>query len=397
MINILQILLSVTVISLLILLAIIIVISIFKKFKNTKKIRKTQERFISIVQYNVVAVVVSILLLILGYVFSMGISKLSWEYVSGQESLQTVDFTVQGITPETVEYHKTYKSLEITSFDENAVTVSDVSDGLTITPQSDISISQIDGEFVSYMDEEQVFEALASDQDHQIKGTISVTGLLNPIITTLYVIGLSLLFSVPIGIITAIYLTEYEVKGKFSTVVRFSIDTLAGIPSIIYGLFGSLLFVQILGLGMGLLSGSLTLTLMLLPTIIRTTEEALKSVPHIYREASLGLGATRLQTIFKVVLPNAVSGIVVAVILAIGRVIGESAILIFTLGTANVIPTSLVKQGASTLTVQAYMLTLESGDIEAAAAIGIVIIGIIIVLNVLAKVIEKRLMKNKLA
>ncbi len=209
------------------------------------------------------------------------------------------------------------------------------------------------------------------------------------IIATIVTIIVSLLFSLPIGIITAIYLTEYLKSGKLYRIVHFAIDSLAAVPSIIFGLFGLLFFSEVLGFGISLLSGALTVSIMLLPTIIRTTEEALLSVPISYREASLGLGATKLQTIWKVTLPNAIAGIVVAVILAIGRIIGESAILIFTAGTVDKMPTSVFDSSA-TLTVKAFLLTQEYGDIETASAIGIVIILIIIVLNILAKVISKK-------
>ena len=158
--------------------------------------------------------------------------------------------------------------------------------------------------------------------------------LLPALINTLFMIFLSLLFSVPIGIGAAIYLTEYAKRGnKIVGAVRVTAETLSGIPSIVYGLFGSLFFVKFLGFGLSLLSGSLTLAIMILPLIMRTTEEALIAVPDSYREGSFGLGAGRLRTVFKVVLPTAVPGILSGIILGIGRVVGESAAVIYTAGT----------------------------------------------------------------
>ena len=163
------------------------------------------------------------------------------------------------------------------------------------------------------------------------------------IINTLTMTLLSLLIAVPLGIFSAIYLVEYAKRGnKLVSLVRITAETLSGIPSIVYGLFGFLLFGMALDFGYSLLSGALTLSIMILPLIMRTTEEALKAVPDTYREGSFGLGAGRLRTVFKIVLPSAMPGILAGIILAIGRIVGETAALIYTSGTVTGIPDSLM-------------------------------------------------------
>ena len=212
------------------------------------------------------------------------------------------------------------------------------------------------------------------------------------IISTLYTVGLSLLIATPIGVLSAVYLQEYAKQGKLVRVIRYSTEALAGIPSIVYGLFGAAFFVSALKFGYSLLAGSLTLSIIILPVIIRTTEEALKVVPPSYREASLGLGATRFQTLYKVILPSAISGILVGVILSIGRIVGESAAILLTAGTVAKMPSGIMSSGR-TLTVQSYLVTQEAGNIEEAAAVGIVLITIILIINILAKLITKKFSK----
>lgn len=216
-------------------------------------------------------------------------------------------------------------------------------------------------------------------------------GILPMLVSTLYLILLSIGIAGPIGILTAIYLNEYAKAGPMLRVIRFAIQNLAGIPSIIYGLFGALFFVQILRLQYSVLAGALTMSIILLPTIISTTEEALKAIPTRYRESSLGLGATKLQTTYKVVLPNALPGILVAVILSIGRIVGESAALILTAGTVAQIPSALIgtEAGAATLTVKMYWLLKETGDLSAASSIAVILLVVIIILNFISKLITK--------
>ena len=205
-------------------------------------------------------------------------------------------------------------------------------------------------------------------------------GILPMIVTTLYTVILSIAIATPIGILSAIYLQEYAKKGKLVNAIRFATESLAGIPSIIYGLFG------------GIFSGALTVAIIILPVIIRTTEEALKTVPDGYREASLALGSTKFQTLYKVVLPSAIPGILSGVILSVGRVIGESAAVLLTAGTVAQMPGSIF-DSARNLTVHAYLLTKEKGDIASAASIGIVLIFIVLLLNTVAKVVAKKLNK----
>lgn len=217
------------------------------------------------------------------------------------------------------------------------------------------------------------------------------------LVSTIYIIILSLVIAAPIGISSAIYLNEYAKAGRILRTIRFAIQNLAGIPSIIYGLFGMLVFVQIGNMQYSILAGALTLSIMLLPTIISTTEEALKEIPKAYRESSYGLGATKLQTISKIILPGALPGILVAIILSIGRIVGESAALIFTAGTVAQIPSALVgsKAGAATLTTKMYWLIKETAALEEASSIAVVLLVLIITLNIASKMITRAFLKKK--
>ena len=217
-------------------------------------------------------------------------------------------------------------------------------------------------------------------------------GILPMIVATLYSVVLSIVVATPIGVLAAVYLQEYAKQGKLVKIIRFATESLSGIPSIVYGLFGSIFFVDILGFGYSILAGSLTVSIIILPVIIRTTEESLKSVPKFYREASLGLGATRFQTLYKVIVPSALPGVLSGVILSIGRVVGESAAILLTAGTVAKMAKSIMSS-SRTLTVHAYLVTKEAGDIEQAAAVGIVLIVIILVLNTIAKLITKKFSK----
>lgn len=211
------------------------------------------------------------------------------------------------------------------------------------------------------------------------------------IITTVYMTVLSLLMAVPIGIFSAIYLVEYAKRGsKLVKVIRTTTETLQGIPSIVYGLFGYILFVITLGWSYSVLAGSVTLAIMILPLIIRTTEEALVSVPDAYREGSFGLGAGKLYTVFKLILPCAVPGILSGVILAIGRIVGESAALIFTAGTVAQIPGSIF-DSARTLSVHMYALLTEGLYMDEAYATAVVLLILVILINGLSGAIAKRL------
>ncbi|KAB2332427.1 phosphate ABC transporter permease PstA [Bacillus mesophilum] len=217
-------------------------------------------------------------------------------------------------------------------------------------------------------------------------------GILPMIVTTIYTIVISLLIATPIGILAAVYLQEYAKQGRLIRVIRFATESLTGIPSIIYGLFGAVFFVTVLKMGMSIIAASLTLTIIVLPVIIRTTEEALKTVPLTYREGSLALGTTKLQTLYKVILPSAMPGILSGIILSIGRIVGESAAIFLTAGTVAAMPENIFSS-ARTLTVHSFLVTQEAGDIELAAAVGIVLIVIILILNLSATFISKKLNK----
>ena len=206
-------------------------------------------------------------------------------------------------------------------------------------------------------------------------------GLIPMIISTIYIIVLSLVIAAPLGVFTAIYLVEYAKQGRLVRVIRFSIECLASIPSIIYGLFGLIFFVNICGFGWSLLSGTLTVSIMILPTIIRTVEEALKTVPVSYREGSLGLGATKIRTIMKVVVPSSISGIVTALILSVGRIIGETAAILLTAGMVSRIPTSIMDSGR-TLSVHLYYLAKEGISFEKAFATATVLLIVVLILNI---------------
>lgn len=217
-------------------------------------------------------------------------------------------------------------------------------------------------------------------------------GIMPMIITTIYTVLISLLVATPIGVFAAVYLQEYAKQGKVVKYIRFATESLSGIPSIVYGLFGGIFFVVTLKMGYSILAGALTVSIIILPVIIRTTEEALKTVPNSYREASLGLGATKFQTLYKIILPSAMPGILSGVILSIGRIVGESAAILLTAGTVAKMPSGILSS-ARTLTVHAYLVTKEKGDIASAAAIGIVLIAIILILNTMAKYVAKKLNK----
>ena len=223
------------------------------------------------------------------------------------------------------------------------------------------------------------------------KYTTENVSMLPAIINTFLMTALSLLIAVPIGICSAIYLVEYAKRGnKLVSVVRITTETLSGIPSIVYGLFGYLMSVIAFGWGLSFFGGALTLSIMVLPTIMRTTEEALLSVPDSYREGSFGLGAGRLRTIFKVVLPSAVPGILSGVILAIGRIVGETAALIFTSGTTAEIPKSLFDSGC-TLAVHMYKLLSEGLYTKQAYATAVVLLVMVVIINAASGKLAKKL------
>lgn len=215
------------------------------------------------------------------------------------------------------------------------------------------------------------------------------------VINTVTMTVMSLLLAVPIGVFSAIYLTEYAKRGNpLVKAVRVTTETLAGIPSIVYGLFGYLIFVIAFKLNQSMLSGALTLAIMILPTMMRTTEEALLGVPDSYREGSFGLGAGRLRTVFKVVLPSAVPGILSGVILSVGRIVGETAALIYTSGTVAGIPKDLMHSGR-TLSVHMYALLSEGLYMDEAYATAVVLLILVLIINMLSGLIAKKVSAKK--
>ena len=215
--------------------------------------------------------------------------------------------------------------------------------------------------------------------------------LMPAMINTIVMTVLSLLIAIPMGVGSAIYLVEYAKRGsKFVELIRLTTETLSGIPSIIYGLFGYLLFVIQLHFGYSILGGALTISIMILPLIMRQTEESLKAVPALFREGSLGLGAGKLRTIFSIVLPFAVPGILAGIILAIGRIVGETAALIYTAGTVAGIPNSIMGSGR-TLAIHMYVLTNEGLYTNQSYATAVVLLLVVTMINALSSMLAKKL------
>ena len=364
---------------------------------------------------------VGILITIVAFIFSNGWSKISWDFLTNDYESQTQYVNVTS--------HQSYTAPSSLSsdalFSENlgiaiepnehgyeVAWIDDQSPVKTAKNNADeafpvkvgYQLEQINGEGANLKikadtDADDIINALNASDTLMIKVVSPGGGIFPMIVSTLMLILVALLFSAPVGILAAIYMVEYAKPGKLVNLIRFATEVLSGIPSVVYGLFGMLIFANTLKLGMSILSGGFTLMILLLPTMMRTTEEALKAVPMSYREASYGLGANKIQTLSKVVLPSAIPGILVGVILSIGRTIGESAALLFTIGTFATLPVnptsghlSLFETGTS-LTVRAYVEVKESGNVEMAAAIGIVILVIVFTLNLISRLISKKFSK----
>lgn len=230
-----------------------------------------------------------------------------------------------------------------------------------------------------------------------VTSTLNKTvGIAGNIVNTMYIIVITLLIATPVGIGSAIYLNEYAKPGKLVRAIEFTTETLSGIPSIIFGMFGMMFFGTGLGLGYSILTGSLTLTLMVLPLITRNTQEALKTVPDSYRSGALGMGATKWYMIRTVLLPSAMPGIITGVILAIGRIVGESAALLFTAGSGYLLPKSgigflkKILESGGTLTIQLY-LSMAKAEYSTAFGIATVLLVIVLVINWLTKVLSRKL------
>ena len=234
---------------------------------------------------------------------------------------------------------------------------------------------------------------LVSTQTSYIRDTI---GILPNLVNTVYIILVAMAIALPLGVGAAIYLTEYSRNRHLTQLIEFAAETLTGIPSILFGLVGMLLFVQRMGLGAGILAGGLTLVMMILPTIVRTTQESLKTVPQAYREGALALGAGKWRMIRTVVLPSAVDGIVTGCILAIGRITGESAALLFTAGFGLKL-NNFVKalhSSSATLTVALYVYASEQGKIDVAFAIALILLALTLIINLGANYAGKKLRRN---
>lgn len=249
--------------------------------------------------------------------------------------------------------------------------------------------------YIMYRGIPHVSWTLVSTKPSLLRGTV---GILPNILNTLYMIVITLVTSLPLGVGAAVYLNEYAKNKKIVRMIELATETLAGIPSILYGLVGMLLFVQFFSLGTSLLAGALTLAIMTLPTMIRTTQESLKTVPRAYREGALGLGAGKWYMIRTVVLPSVIDGIVTGCILSVGRVVGESAALLFTAGMANEllsVPEALQPgSSGSTLTVALYMYAKERGQFDIAFAVAAILLVLTFFINMLAKAAAAKLKRG---
>lgn len=226
-----------------------------------------------------------------------------------------------------------------------------------------------------------------------LKGTVGIAG---NVVNTVIVVFLTMVIATPIGVGSAIYLNEYAKPGKIVSMIEYATETLSGIPSILFGLFGMMFFGEKLGLGYSLWTGSLTLILMVLPLLTRNTQEALKTVPVSYRNGAIGLGSGKWHMIRTILLPSAMPGILTGVILAIGRIVGESAALLFTAGSAKLLPQGIrgllnkPMQSGGTLTVQMYLSATSEGDFETAYGIAVVLLVIVLLINLLTRLLTRR-------
>ncbi|MFV0342322.1 MAG: phosphate ABC transporter permease PstA [Anaerocolumna sp.] len=373
--------------------------------------RKVKDRALNALIYLSTALTVGILVVIIGFILYKGLPGINKDFLTRSWDDKTTFVNVTVIEGGTSEDGLYIANLGITlaeddegniyikKIDKNSPVINALNmKGEVYEVKKKDIITKIDSDNTKDMNINEVVTLLNS-----IEGTTRLKivrpggGIIPMLVSTVYIILLSLMIAAPVGISSAIYLNEYAKPGKVLKLIRFAIQNLAGIPSIIYGLFGMLVFVQMANMQYSILAGALTLSIMLLPTIISTTEEALKEIPKVYRESSFGLGATKLQTIRKIILPGALPGILVAMILSIGRIVGESAALIFTAGTIAQIPLGLIggEASAATLTTKMYWLIKESGDLETASSIAVVLLILIIALNIASKLITRMFLRKK--
>lgn len=399
-----------------------------------KKKVKAKDTFLNSITYFASGVSVLVLGAVLWFLFSQGFSTLNWDLIKNNYWSQNLLGNVEkqaGDYPLTQEVEGVYsiewgialkdsvnaqkeKVLEVTYIHPDSplkIMTSAVAgqNNREITLETGYSVQKID---IITADGTATFTGKIMSQDAatviaNIDGAQSITsmyfktlggGIRSSLITTLYLIVISLLIALPIGVSSAIYLHEYASKNKFNKLIRQGIETLTGVPSIVYGLMGvTVLFpiTQLLGATTtSILLGGLTMSIILLPTIIKSTEEALIVVPQSLRDGSLSLGATKSQTIFKVVLPCAINGILTGILLSIGRVIGESVALIYTMGTFINDSPSLLSQGTSLSVMIWSFMSGEQPNFQLASAISIIILIIVLVLNFVVKAIAKRFTKK---
>ncbi|MGA0351860.1 MAG: phosphate ABC transporter permease PstA [Acholeplasmataceae bacterium] len=397
--------------------------------------KKLYDKIASTLVYVLGFVGVIILSMIVIYVFNTGASLVKWDTIVGDS--QTINtnvklddgpstYPLETVLDEDIFYSESWgigfvdaidreghSIVEIaylhpntpflTSLDKNNINEKGDPNIIEIKLNTSVEKAILDNytEFAFYADGAEnmrdAFESSTQIDDMTVQ--IVGGGIRGSVITTLWMIVFTLILSVPVGVATAIYFNEFSRKTRFSNVIRSLVDMLTGVPSIIYGLLGAAIFVPLLNNtintgGGSILSGALTMAVILLPTIIKSTEEALKVIPDDLRRGSLALGANQTQTIFKVILPNATPGILTGILLGIGRIMGESAALIFAVGAVTK-DTIILTERSSTLAVHIWVIMGgEAPNFELAAAIAIIILAVVFVINFIVKIFAKRLQKN---
>lgn len=393
--------------------------------------RKIKEILLNAITYLFSGFEVLVLGAILVYIFSNGFSSLSLELLTGNyyEKVETLEYTRQETIKDYLNpglddsYFSSKWGISFIDTEnkagENIVMINYVDEYSPLLSMTNSSTK----EYASLVEKQVITKVILEDLDGNMylgfakngadsiaeafdKGdiitnlvvTTSGGGIRGSLLTTLYLILLTLLIALPLGVGAAIYLTQYAPKNKITSIMQSMIDMTSGIPSIIFGLVGAIVFIPFMNNLIGsdggsIASGALTLAIMLLPIIIRTTEEAINVIPTTYRNASLALGASSTQTTFKVILPNALGGILTSVLLSIGRIIGESAALIYAVGTA-IKDTAIINQKSTSLAVHIWsLMSGESPNFELSCAISIVILVIVLVLSIITKLVAKKLNK----
>jgi len=375
--------------------------------------RKRTDLFMTALIWLAASATAGILLIIVGFIFSNG-----WSLISPQFLTRDANDTLRIVHFESESAATSYVDGDLLVIEEAGITLGlDENYGIRVKDVTRTSPSRkavdnanevfpirrgqvLEGVNDNRIDANTELAELATLFDGYSEFTLRVRqlggGVFPMLVSTLMLICTTLIIAIPISLLAAIYMVEYAKQGRVVNTIRFAVEILAGLPSVVHGLFGMLFFTRMLGLGTSILAGALTMTILLLPIMIRSTEEALKTVPISYREASFGLGANKIQTIRKVILPSALPGITVGIILSIGRIVGESAALLFTVGTFARLPTnpatgnlSIFEAGA-TMTLRAFIEVKEFGNVEMASAIGIVILVIVFTLNIFSKLITKK-------